>query len=168
MQSYTCPTCGSQMERDLSIFMEHTDKHVVEEVKRLNPKWLTQDGFCPKCLEYVKKSIRGAEESGDTNIDAGEIRQRLLLGICGYAATIPVWMWLQDIQAPMTGRLIFFPLFFFGTLGFFQAQKKVCVVIAQKQSAAMKQKALNMILFALVVSAVLTAATFFISVPTST
>ena len=166
MQTYTCPTCGSQMERDLSIFMEHTVKHVVDEVKRLNPNWLTQDGFCPKCLEYVKKSISGgAELSGGANIDASEIRQRFLLGICGFAAVVPVWLWLQTSQMPATGRVVLFPFFFLGILGFVQGQRKVCVIIAQKQSAAMKQKAFKMILLAFVVAAALTAASFLITVP---
>lgn len=34
MQIYTCPTCGQEMERDLLLFMKHTDQHIQDEMKK--------------------------------------------------------------------------------------------------------------------------------------
>jgi hypothetical protein len=57
MQQYICPTCGQAMERDLLVFIAHTDQHIVDEIKKRHPEWITKDGFCLKCLEYFKKAM---------------------------------------------------------------------------------------------------------------
>ena len=38
MQIYTCPTCGEEMDRDLLLFMQHTDRHIQEEIRKKNNK----------------------------------------------------------------------------------------------------------------------------------
>ena len=169
MSVYTCPTCGEKMERDLSLFMDHTDRHIIDEVKRLHPKWITEDGYCPKCLDYFKRAMKdqgtvsaaGAREG--TNIGPEEIRQRLILGAMGFGASFMAWFWLHEAGAPKIARLALFPLFFAGCLGLFQAQKKLCVVIAQKQHEAMRRRASRILIITAVVSALLTAGSIFLN-----
>ena len=168
MSVYTCPTCGEKMERDLSLFMDHTNRHIIDEVKRLHPNWITDEGYCPKCLDYFKRVMRnegtvsaaGALEK--TNIGPAEIRQRLILGGMGFASALMAGFWLHEAGAPMAGRLALFPLFFAGTLGLVQAQKKLCVVIAQKQTDAMRRRASRLIFIAAALAALLTAGSFFL------
>ena len=166
MAVYTCPTCGEKMERDLSLFMDHTDKHIVDEVKKLHPNWLTADGYCPKCLDYFKRAMRDPETAGaagaleSANIGPAEIRQRVVLGMMGFAAAAALWLWLQHSAAPRSARLFLFPFLFMGFLGFRQAQNKLCVVIAQKQSEKMRRRASRILIFAVMLSALLTALSF--------
>ena len=158
MQTYTCPTCGEKMERDLSLFMDHTEKHIVEEVQKKNPAWVTKEGFCHKCLEYFKNQIHHSEKIPEgTNLDAGGVRQRLVLGLLGYGSAIGAFLWLRASGAPRLAWLILFPLLFLGTLGFFQANKKLCVVIAQKEAESMRRKAQSILIYSVIVSALLVA-----------
>ncbi len=161
MQTYTCPTCGEKMERDLSLFMEHTDKHIVDEVRKQNPAWVTKEGYCPKCLEYFKSQMTGVTMPG-TNLDSAGVRQRFVLGVLGCGAGVAAFFWLRANEAPQAVWLILFPLFFLGTLGFFQAKRKLCVVIAQKQEEAMRRKARTILIFSVSVAALLTAAALFL------
>ena len=167
MAVYTCPTCGEKMERDLSLFMDHTDRHIIDEVKRLHPNWITPDGYCPKCLEHFKHAMgnpgttAAAETMESTNLDAAGVRQRLLLGLLGFGSAAALWVWLATRGAARVERLFLFPLFFIGALGIFQAQKKVCVVIAQKQTEAMRRRATGILVMSVLFSALLTAIGYF-------
>ena len=145
------------MERDLSLFMDHTENHIVEEVKKQNPAWVTKEGFCHKCLTYFKKQMLSGGVAEGTNLGAGGVRQRVLLGVLGYGVGIGVFLWLHTTQAPKPVWLVLFPIFFMGTLGFFQANRKLCVVIAQKQAEAMRRKALGLLIYSVIVSALLVA-----------
>lgn len=58
MQAYKCPTCGERIERNLLLFIKHTDQHILEEIKKKNPQWVTKDGFCHNCLDFYKKNIK--------------------------------------------------------------------------------------------------------------
>ena len=57
MQTYTCPTCGEKLERDLLSFISHTDQHILDVLKKKNPQWVTKDGFCVKCLDHYKRAL---------------------------------------------------------------------------------------------------------------
>ena len=159
MSAYTCPTCGETMERDLSLFMDHTDKHIVEEVKKLHPNWITEEGFCPKCADYFKKAMSG---EATTNLDAGGIRQRVVLGAAGFGAALAIFFWLRGERAPQAGALYLFPLFFFGALGFWQAKRKLCVVIAQKQTESMRRRASRILFLSLSLAVFLTVVASFL------
>jgi hypothetical protein len=156
MASYVCPTCGEKMERDLSLFMDHTDKHIVEEVKKAHPAWVTPDGYCAKCLEHFKKALHDPDSLETTNIGPKEVVQRVILGVLGFGSAILVYFWLQAKEAPRSALWLLFPLFFAGSLGFSQARKKFCVVIAQKQTAAMRKRAWRIIAVCAAFSALLT------------
>ena len=155
---YTCPTCGEKMERDLSLFMDHTDKHIVDEVKKMHPSWVTEDGFCADCLEYYKKARLGEAP----NMNPKEVRQRLALGVFGFGGAALLWFCLQTLQVPREARLALFVFFFAGILGVIQAKKKFCVVIAQKQVAAMRRRALKILLVSIALAAFLTACAYYL------
>ena len=132
MPLYTCPTCGAKMERDLLLFTKHTDQHIVEELKRLKPNWVTEDGFCGKCLDYYKKAMHDPDGVETINMGPGEIRKRMILGSAGLIAGALMLYGLKAAQAPQSWRFLVFLPFFAGALGFLQAKKKVCVVFARK------------------------------------
>ena len=54
---YVCPVCNKLMERNLLDIITHTDKHIVDVIKKLHPEWVEADGICKKCFEYYKKQI---------------------------------------------------------------------------------------------------------------
>jgi hypothetical protein len=163
MQTYTCPTCGEKMERNLSLFMEHTDKHIVAEVQKKNPAWITKEGYCPKCLEYFKTAMHNPQALAEgTNLDAGGVLQRAVLGLLGFGAGIGLFLWLEQSGAPREWRGFLFLPFFAGSFGYLQAKSKVCVLIAQKQEEAMKKRARRILALSFVLSASLTAFGFVI------
>ncbi len=57
--TYTCPACGKELPRELMSFLDHTERHIVEIIKRDHPDWAEDDGICKKCYDYYKKSLRG-------------------------------------------------------------------------------------------------------------
>ena len=59
MTGYTCPICQESIERDLIVFSEHTKTHIVDEIKRKHPDWITQNGVCQQCLDYYEKAKKG-------------------------------------------------------------------------------------------------------------
>src|SRR3989338_8198805 len=89
MAAYTCPTCGEKLQRDMLRFYKHTDQHIVEELKKMNPGWISNDGFCQKCLDFFKTEMsRGridavsrAMNPALVNISIGGTRRRTVLGI---------------------------------------------------------------------------------------
>ena len=125
------------MERDLLIFVDHTDQHIVEELKKNQPAWITKDGYCPKCLEYYKRVSRDPKEAGSkewetVNIGPRQVQKRAVLAAFGAGLGLLLLLSLKIADLPKGWRLfVFFP-FFAGALGFFQAKKKLCVMYAQK------------------------------------
>lgn len=57
MDAYTCGTCGKKVERDLVVFMKHTEAHIIAEIQKAHPEWAAKDGICPPCLDYFKKAL---------------------------------------------------------------------------------------------------------------
>jgi len=55
--TFVCPTCGKKMPRDLDLIIPHTEKHIVEAIKKEHPDWVEKDGVCKKCYEYYKRQI---------------------------------------------------------------------------------------------------------------
>lgn len=149
------------MERDLSLFMEHTDKHIVEEVKKQHPAWVTKEGFCPKCVDHFKRAMHDPQSlTQDADLDASGVLKRAALGLVGFTAAALVFVWLESIQAPRRWRLLLFPLFFTGLFGYLQAKQKFCVVIAQKQAGASRRKARRILAVTAALSALFTAVSF--------
>ena len=59
MENYKCPLCHEEIERDLVVFRNHTDKHILEEIKKGHPEWVESDGVCRQCVEYFRAQISG-------------------------------------------------------------------------------------------------------------
>lgn len=56
---YKCTLCGKVMKDDLKEFIDHTETHVVDEIKKDHPDWVEKNGICHKCVEYYRQQIRG-------------------------------------------------------------------------------------------------------------
>ena len=54
---YTCPTCDEAVERNLLVFMRHTDLHIIEALKELHPEWVEPDGECPTVLDFYRAQL---------------------------------------------------------------------------------------------------------------
>ena len=57
MERYVCPVCKEELERDLMVFLKHTDHHIIAEVLKEHPQWAHQDGICKECLDYYTQSM---------------------------------------------------------------------------------------------------------------
>jgi hypothetical protein len=47
------------MDRDLILFLQHTDHHIIEEIKKTNPHWVSSDGACRECVDYYRRQFSG-------------------------------------------------------------------------------------------------------------
>lgn len=56
---YICEVCGKKMAGDSLVFIGHTEKHIVDIIKRKHPEWVEKDGICRKCLDYYKEELKG-------------------------------------------------------------------------------------------------------------
>lgn len=55
--NYICPTCGEPVERDLLVFLHHTDRHIIDALKELHPEWVEEDGESPKVLDFYRAQL---------------------------------------------------------------------------------------------------------------
>ncbi len=150
MSIYTCPTCGSKMERDLLLFIQHTDQHIVEELKKQHPNWITTEGYCPKCVDYFKQAFGkkvdgtgyadGQSAAQEGNIGSAEKRKRVILGILSAAAGVCLYAVLILTASPRIYRVFLFIPFFGAALGFLQARRSLCVIFASTGTRKMSDK----------------------------
>ncbi|MFC1699760.1 hypothetical protein ACFL1I_07390 [Candidatus Omnitrophota bacterium] len=54
---FLCPTCNQTMSYELKMVLEHTDRHIVEAIKKKHPHWVEQDGLCEKCYQHYRSQI---------------------------------------------------------------------------------------------------------------
>ena len=168
------------MERDLTIFTAHTNQHIVDEVKKSRPAWITENGYCPKCLDYFKRVMGHAdappEDLEPINIGPLEVRKRFMMALTGAVAGLVMIVWLKQSEAPKVWRLFVFLPFFGGALGFLQAKTKLCVVYAQKnlrnmdrgeepvtnpvKMASIRQKSLGLWIISALIAGTLSAVCF--------
>lgn len=177
MSVYVCPTCGEKMDRDLLLFIQHTDAHVVEELKKKNPQWITEEGYCPKCLEHYKASMRG--EQVVANIAGGEVTKRQAVALVGLLLSFGSFFAMTMSAAPRGYRLALFLPIFLTMFGFFQAKKSHCVILGMRgvrnmghgeeplADAGLKERlrreSFHILLLSLALAAALTAAGYFVS-----
>jgi hypothetical protein len=95
------------------------------------------------------------------NIDSKGVLARAAMGLACFALAFGAFIWLESYGAPKEHKLVLFPLLFAGCMGYLQAKKKVCVVIAQTQDETMRKEARKIVITATVLSVFLTAASFF-------
>ncbi len=130
MNEFTCPLCGKKTPRDLAVFLEHTNQHVVDAIKKEHPEWVAPDGTCRACFQYYEQALSG--ESFESNLGPREAGKRRWLGI-GITGLALFWaFWLLGIHADRFVRaFIFFPLAF-GLFNLFEARKKTCAILSER------------------------------------
>jgi hypothetical protein len=62
--TYTCSVCGEKVDGGTDAYIDHTQSHIIEYIKRRNPEWVQEDGMCPRCVEYVTRQIQGDSPKG--------------------------------------------------------------------------------------------------------
>ena len=130
LTDYKCPLCSRKMNRNLAVYLDHTQKHVIEQIKKEHPEWVAQDGACKPCAEYYENQISG--KSGLQNIGPRGRRVRFVLG---FSALALGFGWLVVAKTAGVGRLnplVLFPLFFAGLFGLIQARERTCAILAEK------------------------------------
>ena len=58
--AYRCAACGEVLEGDMVVYVDHTEKHIVELLKHDHPDWAEKDGICQKCLDYYRAELTGS------------------------------------------------------------------------------------------------------------
>ncbi len=186
MAVYTCPTCGERMERELLLFTKHTDHHIIEAIKKKKPEWVTDEGVCPKCLDYFKRSMEGDHGTAGPkaasirliNIGAREGRKRLMTGTAIMALALYLVIWLRAHYYGKGSSVLLLPLFFGVALSFLQAQKNLCVILSYKGTKnmdcgeekitdpkiaeALKQESIKIIILSFTAAVVLTGICYFL------
>ena len=56
---YKCSVCEEEISNDLVVYINHTEKHIVDEIKAKHPDWIEKDGLCQKCVDYFKRQLKG-------------------------------------------------------------------------------------------------------------
>jgi len=56
---YKCSVCDKRVEGDLLVYIDHTEDHIMDEIKAKHPDWVQEDGICQKCVDYFKAQLRG-------------------------------------------------------------------------------------------------------------
>ena len=126
--NYVCPVCSRTMPRDIIVFLEHTDAHVIDKIKASNPKWAASDGICEPCVAYYRSQISAGS---DSNIGPEERKKRVRMGIVALNLSVLAEIYFVSQGFPRPLRLgLFIPLFL-GMFGLIQAREKTCAVLAE-------------------------------------
>lgn len=129
MGTYQCPLCGRTMERNLVLFLSHTDEHIIDKIKEEHPEWVEADGVCKPCAEYYKKQLSG--ELTSTNIGPAGRKRRRVMGIAMLVLSGVLALGLISVRSERVWRLLLFVPVFSGMLGLIQAREKTCAVLAE-------------------------------------
>jgi hypothetical protein len=130
MTDYKCPLCGREMSRNLAVYLDHTQQHVIDQIKKEHPEWVAEDGACKPCAEYYKIQLSG--KSGLQNIGPRGRRIRLVLGFSALALGFGWIAITQAAQNSATSPFVLFPFFFAGLFGLIQARQRTCAILAEK------------------------------------
>ncbi len=134
--AYRCPLCHRTMERNLVLFLRHTDQHVIDQIKKEHPEWVAEDGVCKPCSEYYQGQLNG--ESPEVNIGPQGRRNRFWMGLVSLGVGWVLAFRIRNQSNPFLTAVLFFP-FFAGMLGLFQAREKTCALLAARGLRNMDQ-----------------------------
>ncbi|MBI3313520.1 MAG: hypothetical protein HYZ83_04745 [Candidatus Omnitrophica bacterium] len=132
--TYVCPMCNRTMERDIILFLNHTDEHVIDRIKQANPKWVAEDGICEPCVQYYRSQIA---VGSDSNIGPDQRRKRVRMGIICLVLSVLAEIYFVSQGFPRSLRLILFAPLYLGMFGLIQAREKTCAVLAEMGEANM-------------------------------
>lgn len=127
--TYKCPMCGRVMERNLVLFLEHGQQHIIDKIKEEHPEWVTEDGVCKPCAEFYEKQLSG--QWRDTNIGPRERAKRRNLGIFMTVLSSLTILFFVVTEFARFWRLSVFLPVFFAILCFIEERQKTCVVMAE-------------------------------------
>lgn len=57
---YQCPVCSARVAGEMLVYLDHTEKHILDLVKTDHPDWVEKDGICAKCVEYYRQELKGS------------------------------------------------------------------------------------------------------------
>lgn len=129
MANYQCPMCGRNMDRNLILFLDHTNQHVIDQIKKKYPEWVAEDGICKPCADYYTLQLKG--ELSELNIGPAERRKRFVMGVAMLALSGVLTLVFMMSHFSHLWRFILFLPIFFGMLGLIQDREKVCVLFAE-------------------------------------
>lgn len=129
MAKYRCPLCEREMERDLILYLDHTQQHILDQIKREHPEWVESDGVCKPCSDYYQRQLSGKPDFA--NIGPEGRRRRVALGIGMLVVGLALALALFGLDLGRVSRLTLFVPFFISFLGFIQAREKTCAVLAE-------------------------------------
>ncbi len=126
------------MERDMELLYKHTNEHIVDEIKKKNPQWITDDGYCTKCVDYYKKQmgkstnffgVNKATDASLVNISLGGVQKRTVMGSIILVATLVGLYFMIQYGLPKLYRLGLVIPFFMAMVCLVQAREQVCVIL---------------------------------------
>ncbi len=62
--AYKCSVCSEHVEGDLLVYINHTEEHIIDEIRAKHPDWAEEDGMCKKCVDYFRSQMKG-DSSGE-------------------------------------------------------------------------------------------------------
>lgn len=130
MSSYRCPLCLKEMPRDLVVYLDHTQQHIIDRIKQEHPEWIEVDGVCKPCTEYFRMQISGGIAGG--NIGPNERQKRFVMGIGMLIFSLLLVFLMQRLGVNQGMRLFLFVPVFFAMLGLIQAREKTCALLAER------------------------------------
>ena len=57
---YVCSVCKQHVNGDMILYMDHTQKHIMDLVKHDHPDWTEKDGICQQCVKYYEDELKGS------------------------------------------------------------------------------------------------------------
>lgn len=162
------------MSRDLLLFLDHTNQHVIDRIKLAHPEWVTEDGACKPCVAYYQSEMAGTA----INLGPLEVRKRVIQGTLALSLGAAAAVYLKLSGTPQGLRLGLFVPFFLGMFALIQARERTCSILAERESKNMdsgttpvenaalakglKEKGRRILVQSLLLAALATSAFFFI------
>ena len=56
---YTCSVCGEKIDGGPSVFINHTETHIINSIKKDHPDWVEENGVCSKCENFYRQQLKG-------------------------------------------------------------------------------------------------------------
>jgi hypothetical protein len=135
--TYTCPLCGNEMSRDLELFMDHGQSHIIDQIKKEHPDWVSEDGVCKPCAAYYEQQLSGDPEI--ENIGPAGRQRRVITGIIALIIGFSQALALLATDVAALWRLTLVLPFFIGAWTISQAKGHTCSVLAELGTRNMDQ-----------------------------
>lgn len=129
MAEYQCPLCGRKMERNLLLFLNHGERHVIDRIKVEHPEWVAANGVCEPCAEYYRKQLSG--ELAGENIGPKGRQRRFMMGVGMLGLSLVSAAILKFSGTERVWSLTLFLPIFVGVLGLIQARERTCALLAE-------------------------------------